>query len=250
MSTDLCHPIASGTSRRDWPIGLSQTGILYGGAALLLFAVTHGAIPALMKRTTIEPILLWFGAAGIGVFLPLLLLGLALLKQESVHLNWDVWRGRLRFRRMMRDDWRWTLVGALVVGVLAAKSMLLMKLLLGQVSLQPSFLQFEPLTPDRYWILAAWLPFFLINIMGEEFLWRGVILPRQEAAFGRWAWLANGLGWLGFHLAFGPSVLFVLWPTTFIIPYIVQRRRNAWIGVVIHAALNGGGFLALAFGLL
>jgi hypothetical protein len=125
-----------------------------------------------------------------------------------------------------------------------------MKLLFGYISLQPSFLFFEPLTPDRYWILAVWLPFFTINIIGEELLWHGVILPRQEAALGRWAWLANGLGWLGFHLAFGPSVLFVLWPTTLIIPYIVQHRRNAWIGVSIHGALNGSGFLAIAFGLL
>src|SRR5215510_4699098 len=37
---------------------------------------------------------------------------------------------------------------------------------------------------SRYWILGAWLPFFVLNIVGEEFTWRGVALPRQEAAFG------------------------------------------------------------------
>jgi membrane protease YdiL (CAAX protease family) len=250
MSTDALLPMTSKPRRRDWSIGIGQTAILFGGGGLLLFAVTHGVIPALRERTTIEPILLWFGAAGFGVFLPLLLLGLALLRQEGVRLNSQTWRERLRFRRLTRADWLWTAGGVLAVGILAATSVLLMKIFFGYVDLQPSFVRFDPLTPDRSWILAAWLPFFSINILGEEFLWHGVMLPRQEAALGRWAWLANGLGWLGFHVAFGPSVLFVLWPTTLIIPYIVQRRGNTWIGVLIHATLNGGGFLAIAFGLL
>ena len=66
---------------------------------------------------------------------------------------------------------------------------------------------FDPLTPDRYWILGAWFPFWVLNILGEEFSGGGVVLPRQEVALGRWAWLANGIGWLLFHLAFGPAIL-------------------------------------------
>lgn len=248
MSTDpvMLHqqPPRSGS------MGISQTVVLFGGALLLLLAVTRGLIPALVQRTRAEPILIWFAAAGIGVFLPLVFMGGALLIQERLPLNLDVLRSRLRLQRMIIGDWLWTLGGALAIAVLATSSLLWIKVLLGNVSLQPSFIQLEPLTPGRYWILAAWLPFFAINIMGEELLWRGVILPRQETALGRWAWLANGLGWLGFHLSFGPSVLLVLWPTTLIIPYIVQRRGNTWIGILIHAALNGGGFLAIAFGLL
>jgi len=36
----------------------------------------------------------------------------------------------------------------------------------------------------------------------------------------------------------------------FILPYIVQRRRNSWVGVAIHAGVNGPGFVAVAFGLV
>lgn len=89
-----------------------------------------------------------------------------------------------------------------------------------------------------------------MNIFGEEFVWRGVLLPRQEAAFGRHAWLVNGVGHLLLHASMGLPVLLTLWPTAIILPYVVQARRNAWIGVVIHAALNGPGFLAVAFGLV
>ena len=88
---------------------------------------------------------------------------------------------------------------------------------------------------------------------GKGFLiatWHGLLLPRQETAFGRRAWLVSGLGWLVFHVPFGPVILLTLWPTVFIIPYAVQRRQNTWIGVVVHAGLNGPGFLAVAFGLV
>jgi len=36
----------------------------------------------------------------------------------------------------------------------------------------------------------------------------------------------------------------------FIQSYVVQRRKNTWVGVVIHGGINGPGFLAIAFGLL
>jgi len=36
----------------------------------------------------------------------------------------------------------------------------------------------------------------------------------------------------------------------FIQSYVVQRRKNTWVGVVIHGGINGPGFLTIAFGLL
>jgi membrane protease YdiL (CAAX protease family) len=149
---------------------------------------------------------------------------------------------------MNGGDWLWTIVGIAAVGVLtggigAALGML------PEAKLRPSFMTLEPLGSGRHWILGAWLPFFVLNIVGEEFVWRGVVLPRQEVAFGGRAWLVNGILWLLFHAAFPWKVLLILVPITLILPYVVQRRRNTWAGVVIHAGFGGTGFLALAFGL-
>lgn len=231
------------------PLAWGGTLLLFGGAALLLFAATHGVIPALAARTATEPVLLWFAAAGLGVFAPLLLAGWALLRREAARTWPEVWRERLRFRPMTTGDWAWSLAGLTLIGLLGTGSLALLRLLWSDVQLHPSFLTLAPLGPGRYWILAAWLPFWALNILGEEVLWRGVVLPRQEAAFGRWAWLSNGAGWLVFHTAFGAAILLALWPILFILPYVVQRRRNSWIGVTIHAGVNGPGFLAVAFGL-
>jgi membrane protease YdiL (CAAX protease family) len=229
------------------PFGWTATAALFGAAGLLLWGVTHAIIPALAERTGAEPVLLWFLLAGLGVFLPLVIAAHLLLAREPGLGGWS--RERLRFRRLTGSDWRWTLGGLIAIGTLSALSVGALTVFWGDVRLHPSFMQMEPLTPGRYWILAVWLPFWVVNILGEELLWRGVVLPRQEVALGRCAWMANGIGWLLFHLPFGAAILFTLWPITLILPYVVQRTKNSWTGVLIHAALNGPAFIAVSFGL-
>ncbi|MCD4691374.1 MAG: CPBP family intramembrane metalloprotease [Calditrichales bacterium] len=83
-----------------------------------------------------------------------------------------------------------------------------------------------------------------------EYLWRGVILPKQEIVFGKNAWIIHGICWGIFHIAFGWQLLLTLIPILFIQSYVVQRRKNSWTGVIIHAVVNGPSFIAISFGLL
>ena len=62
------------------------------------------------------------------------------------------------------------------------------------------------------------------------------------------AWLVNAGLWFVFHLAFGPGNLLVLTPTITIVPWVVQRRKNTWLGVLLHAALSLPGFIAMGLG--
>jgi membrane protease YdiL (CAAX protease family) len=96
----------------------------------------------------------------------------------------------------------------------------------------------------------VWIPFFFFNIVGEELMWRGYILPRQELAFGRYAWVINALLWTVFHLFFGLHLLILLLPSLFIIPYTVYRRKKTLIGIITHALLNGPAFVFVALGIL
>jgi membrane protease YdiL (CAAX protease family) len=221
---------------------------IFAGAGVLLFVVTHGMIPWLTRATGVDPVLWWFAAGGLGVFLPLLVAAALLLRAEGHDLGMATWRGRLRFRRMDRGDWAWGVGGLAAVAAWTGAVHFALDTLAGPFDANPAFMRLEPLGPDRYWILAAWLPFWLLNIMGEEVLWRGVLLPRQEAASGRWAWWVHGCGWLLFHLAFGWQLLILLLPIILILPWVVQRRGNSWIGVLIHGGLNGPAFVALALG--
>lgn len=222
---------------------------IFGVAGLVLFAGTHVLIPLLSESTGLEPILSWFLIGGVLIFMPLLVAGYLSVRQEG-YAGTRILAKRLRFRRMSRNDWAWAIGAVFVIGMFGAG----IQAALGEWGvggdLHPRFMAFEPLSPGRYWILAAWLPFWVLNIMGEEVLWRGVVLPRQEVALGPKAWIANACGWLLFHAAFGWYLMIVLLPILIILPYVVQRRRNSWVGVVIHAGINGPGFIAVALGLV
>ncbi len=223
---------------------------VYVPAALLLYLATAFVIPYLSRVTGQEPIFFWFLVAGLGVFVPLILTAVLILRSEGRRLNKPTWVERMRFRRLTKKDLIWALGGLLLTG---AASGLLMKgaeLIAGSYDPTPPFMAFEPLGPGRYWLLAVWLPFWILNILGEEILWRGVLLPRQEIAFGKKAWIVHGLGWGLFHLAFGWQLLVTLIPLLFIQSYVVQKTKNSWVGVIMHGGLNGPSFLAIAFGLL
>ena len=231
-------------------MGLAYSFLIFGIASLALFWETHFLIPYLTQQTGIEPIVFWFLVAGLGLFFPLLIFAYMLLKREELTINKNTWRTRLRFKKMDKADWHWSIGAIILIGVLSFTIMKILESTLGHVDSQPPFMVFEPLTPDRYWILLIWFPYWLLNIFGEEILWRGVILPRQEVAFGKNTWLIHGLGWSIFHISFGWQLFLTMLPILFIQSYVVQQRKNTWTGMVIHAIINGPSFIAISFGLL
>lgn len=231
-------------------IGLLNSFLIFGSAAILLAVETQFLIPLLSRRTGIETVIFWFLVAGLGLFLPMLILAFFMLKSEGQKIEKRTWKERLRFKRMNKSDWLWSIGAIVVTGVLGLIIIKLLEAIIGKVDSSPAFMYFEPLTPGRYWILLVWLPYWLLNIMGEEILWRGVILPRQEFVFGKATWLIHGICWGIFHIAFGWQLLATLIPMLFIQSYVVQRRKNSWTGVVIHAVINGPSFIAIALGWL
>lgn len=231
-------------------LGVLSSLAIYVFAALIMFCLTKYLIPYLSEITGQEPVIFWFIVAGLGIFTPLIITGILILKKEGYSLNWETWVRRLRFKKISKSDLIWSLGGLIVVGILSGVVMKVMEVLIGQFNHSPTFMTFEPLTPGRYWILLLWFPYWLLNIFGEEFIWRGVMLPRQELAFGKYTWLIHGTGWGLFHIAFGWHLLITLLPLIYIQSYIVQKKKNSWIGVIMHAGLNGPSFIAISLGLI
>ena len=72
------------------------------------------------------------------------------------------------------------------------------------------------------------------TVLGEELLFRGLLLPRMRGAFGRWDWLANGVLFGVYHLHLPWSI-----PAntldTFFVSYPASRYRSALIGIGVHS---------------
>mgnify|MGYP002639936641 CR=1 FL=1 len=231
-------------------LGLIGSFPIYIPAAALMYFLTKYLIPFLSKTTGQENILFWFIVAGLGVFTPLIIIGIMVLKYEGYRISSTTWKERLRFRKITIKDLLWSIFGLIIIAAFSGVIMKILELIIGEFDHSPSFLSFEPLNEGRYWLLLIWFPYWILNILGEEFLWRGVMLPRQEIAFGKFAWLIHGIGWALFHVAFGWQLLITMIPIIFIQSFIVQKTKNSWNGVIIHGGLNGPSFIAICFGLL
>lgn len=72
------------------------------------------------------------------------------------------------------------------------------------------------------------------TILGEELLFRGLLLPRMRRAFGRWDWLANGVLFGLYHLHL-PWAIPANTLDTFFISYPASRYRSALIGILVHS---------------
>ena len=91
-------------------------------------------------------------------------------------------------------------------------------------------------------VLLLYFIMFFFNIAGEELLWRGYILPRQELIFGNRTWLIHGCMWALFHSFKWWDVISLL-PVCIIIAFVAQKCKSIWPGFIAHLLINGMGFI-------
>lgn len=72
------------------------------------------------------------------------------------------------------------------------------------------------------------------TFLGEEFLFRGVLLPKMQGMFGKWDWVANGVifGFYHLHQPWGipASVL-----TGLIYAFSAKHFRSTWFPIILHS---------------
>jgi membrane protease YdiL (CAAX protease family) len=81
-------------------------------------------------------------------------------------------------------------------------------------------------------LVVLWL---FNTVLGEELLFRGLLLPRMNGAFGRGDWLVNGILFAAYHLHVPWAMLAGL-ADAFVLAYPTKRYRSAWIGIAVHSA--------------
>ena len=72
------------------------------------------------------------------------------------------------------------------------------------------------------------------TVLGEELLFRGLLLPRMKGAFGRFDWVANGILFAFYHLHM-PWVIPATLLDIFALSYPSRRYRSALIGIIVHS---------------
>jgi membrane protease YdiL (CAAX protease family) len=233
------------------PLLIWQAGFFFGVPTILLVLSVYCLVPRLLA---------WGFSAYVSLdsafLVPLALLfsaSLVAYRLEGHAWTWAALKDRFRLRRMDGDDWLWT--GGLLVFALVTyfplRAITVRLIGEGVIPLPASLPTIlDPRAKQSVEVLMGgqvkgnW-PLALVNLsalffntFGEEFWWRGYILPRQEVAHGRRAWVVHGLLWTLFH-AFKYWECVALLPTCLAFSFVAQRRKSTWPGIVTHSALNG-----------
>jgi membrane protease YdiL (CAAX protease family) len=247
------------------PMGFGVS-LLYFGIPALIFVLGFWVLMPALIGVGWLPYYAYIAAIG----LPLVLMFIAAilhLQVEGMPLSWSHLKSRYRIEPLDRAQWLWIVGVVVICGILGTALMSQLSGVLIENGLipipesLPAFLR--PLSSDALQAYDAavgglannWWPFLALfvvlffNIFGEELWWRGVVLPRQEIAFGRWAWLIHGLMWNLFHVFKWWDLLNLL-PITLGLSYLAYRYKNTTPGIVIHYIVNGIGLIPLALGAL
>ncbi len=98
-------------------------------------------------------------------------------------------------------------------------------------------------------LVVLFVVFQLFNtFLGEEFVFRGVLLPKMEGVFGKWDWVANGVIFSLYHLH-QPWGMLASLPANLIFAYSGKRFRSNWFPILLHSG-QSVFFLFMILGLV
>jgi membrane protease YdiL (CAAX protease family) len=86
------------------------------------------------------------------------------------------------------------------------------------------------------------------TFLGEEFIFRGVLLPKMNGVFGRWDWVANGVlfGLYHLHQPWGlPGNIL----SGLLLAFTGKRYRSNWFPIILHSG-ESVYFIFLILGLV
>jgi len=72
------------------------------------------------------------------------------------------------------------------------------------------------------------------TVLGEELLFRGLLLPRMNRAFGKADWLVNGVLFAAYHVHM-PWAMPAILADALTLAYPTKRYQSAWIGIAVHS---------------
>lgn len=231
---------------------------IWAAATIPMGVLAFVVAPAVMSRTTLHPGLVYWICMVVGMTW-LFVLSLLLLRQELGGLRWEQVRARIRWQSPRDGTGRprpalyWWVLPAIavnIVGGLLAAPLDAALTTAFPILTEPSYTRIQGLVDAQFrgqwWILGLALVSALLNyVLGEELLFRGVLLPRMNGVFGRWDWVANTALFGLYHVHkiwFLPSIV----ASSFGYAWTAKRYRSIWLAMIVHGVEGFYVFLVLA----
>jgi membrane protease YdiL (CAAX protease family) len=177
-------------------------------------------VPFLNQKTSLPIEVCYFLSLGILVFIPMIFIALTFTIREK-SIDQSIWQS-MRINKLSGADWKAIILVLIIISVLSDYILPLLNL-----SKTPFFFQKMPFSDNNKWIILVWISYFFLNILGEEWYWRGYILPRQELIMHKNSWFFQFVIWAIWHMPLGLNVVISSLPILFLLPYIVQINSQS-----------------------
>jgi membrane protease YdiL (CAAX protease family) len=232
-----------------WALATIPMGLL---SWIVYPAVEHDFAPDLLGSAFVRMVLITIGLAWLCV------LSLVIVRREEGELRWATVKRRLHLNapqnpktgETRRSLWLWTIpfiLGNLAWGVAITPYAEKLGVTIFPFFDEPpgysSAVIFESQAimnrlVGAWWFFCLFVVSSVFNVLGEEFLLRGVLLPKMEGVFGRWNWVANGALYAFYHVHQPWTIAANVILGVFLLAFPSWCFRSTWMGVVIHSVEN------------
>jgi membrane protease YdiL (CAAX protease family) len=223
----------------------------------------HFIAPLLFPRINLHPGFIFTFMTLVGMIWQFVL-ALLIVRRELGELKWESFHKRMWIQHPRnpktgeRDLKQWWMVTpALVVGIVASLLVSLWTQLIPKVLpiLTPIAYadtsnlmtpEFAPQLVGQWWVLGVIIVISIFNyFLGEEFIFRGVLLPKMKGVFGKWDWVANGFlfGAYHWHLYWNIPAIILL---GIAISWFTRRYKCIRFATVMHGFMPIIGAVLLA----
>ena len=246
MTTTIDRPVDRTASRPAVTVTqYSKKGIfaIWAAAAIPMGVLSWIVAPAIADGDGIESLIRPLIACLTVGLVWQFVLAMGLVAYEQRSLRWSrvkeaLWLRSPRSPKTGHKGGRVWLIAIPIVIALGVEEMLGIP-----APLERNFGEFLSSDAGKVFFDGAWGLFGLFMVMsifntvlGEELLFRGVLLPRMNGAFGDKDWVANGVLFGAYHLHMPWAIPISIVMDPFLYSYPAKRYRSAVLGIVVHSA--------------
>lgn len=93
---------------------------------------------------------------------------------------------------------------------------------------------FVPELVGAWWLFGVAILSNIFNyFLGEELLFRGILLPKMRGAFGKWDWIANAVLFALYHLD-RPQDMIKIGVASLAYNWTSKRYQSIWFAIILH----------------
>lgn len=211
--------------------------------AILAFVIT----PSLIPLFDFPPMIIYWFAINLGLIWQFVL-SIIILKKDGYTISWSSIKKRLWFQKPQdpktgkASNWLFLwVIPFILLNAIVSSGIGFPDLDRIAGPLIKNIAQYDlsklasPEFKGEWWIFAVFILTMVFNyFLGEEFLYRGILLPKMNGVFGKWDWFANGVLFGFYHLHKPQVIISTALVFGFIFAFPTKRFQSTWMAVIIH----------------